>query len=99
MTRNTFTRLIVDLVRRDGANLSLCQLAVLLSVGKRSHQSVKDIAAELNTNKSAVTRALDRLAMLGLIVRGRAMDARMVDVMATEAGMAFIQSIATQAAA
>lgn len=99
MTRNTFTRLVVDLVRKDGANLSLCQLAVLLWVGKIGGQSVKDIAGELNSSKPSICRALDRLAMLGLIARGAAKDGRMIEVTATEMGVAFIQKIATQAAA
>jgi DNA-binding MarR family transcriptional regulator len=59
--RNT----IVDLVRRDGPDLSARQLGVFLTCYLESEaQTVRGLAAKLNVSKPAITRALDRLSEL-----------------------------------
>lgn len=61
---------IVDSVRRDGPDLSARQMALLLTVylTPPSH-TVRGLALTLNVSKPAITRALDRLAELGLVKR------------------------------
>ncbi len=61
---------IVALVRRDGADLSARQLAVLLTVYlTEGPHTVRGLAATLNVSKPAITRALDRLGALDLARR------------------------------
>ena len=61
---------IVESVRRDSPDLSARQMAVLITVYlKPAPHTVRGLAEELNVSKPAVTRALDRLADLGLIRR------------------------------
>src|SRR3954471_10057925 len=61
---------ILSMVRRDGADLSARQLAVLLTVYlKDGPHTVRGLAIELNVSKPAITRALDRLGELDLARR------------------------------
>lgn len=61
---------IVESVRRDGPDLSARQMALLLTVYLTPPpHTVRGLAQTLNVSKPAITRALDRLAELGLIKR------------------------------
>lgn len=61
---------IVESVRRDTPDLSARQMALLLTVYLTPPpHTVRGLAATLAVSKPAVTRALDRLAELGLIKR------------------------------
>ncbi len=62
----------LELVKKDteSADLSARQTAVLLSVYLTpAPHTVRALAAELNISKPAITRAVDRLSVLGLIER------------------------------
>ena len=61
---------VVALVRRDGPDLSLRQLAVFLTCYLREGaHTVRGLAAELGVSKPAISRALDRLGELDLARR------------------------------
>lgn len=61
---------IVESVRRDSADLSARQMALLLTVYLTPPpHTVRGLALSLNISKPAVTRALDRLSELGLVKR------------------------------
>src|SRR5277367_6162937 len=89
--RNT----IVDLVRRDGPDLSARQLGVFLTCYLESEaQTVRGLAAKLNVSKPAITRALDRLSEFDLVRRKTdPLDRRSVLVQRTPPGMAFLREL------
>lgn len=61
---------IVESVRRDGADLSARQMALLLTVYLTPPpHTVRGLALTMNVSKPAITRALDRLSELGMIKR------------------------------
>jgi DNA-binding MarR family transcriptional regulator len=61
---------IVESVRRDAPDLSARQMALLLTVYlSPPPHTVRGLALILNVSKPAVTRALDRLGVFGLVRR------------------------------
>jgi DNA-binding MarR family transcriptional regulator len=86
---------IVDLVRRDGPDLSARQLGVFLTCYLEPEaQTVRGLAAELGVSKPAITRALDRLSEFDLIRRKTdPLDRRSVLVQRTATGMAFLREV------
>ena len=65
-------RALCESVRRDGPDLSARQMALLLTVYLTPPpHTVRGLAEILNVAKPAVTRALDRLGILGLARRKR----------------------------
>jgi DNA-binding MarR family transcriptional regulator len=89
--RNT----IVDLVRRDGPDLSARQLGVFLTCYLETEaQTVRGLAAKLGVSKPAITRALDRLSEFDLIRRKTdPLDRRSVLVQRTPPGMSFMREL------
>ncbi|MBW4092639.1 MAG: MarR family transcriptional regulator [Proteobacteria bacterium] len=89
--RNT----IVELVRRDGTDLSSRQLGVfLICYLEPEAQTVRGLAARLNVSKPAITRALDRLTEFDLVKRkDDPADRRSVLVQRTPGGTAFLREI------
>ncbi|MBI1206761.1 MAG: MarR family transcriptional regulator [Azospirillum sp.] len=87
---------LVASVRRDGPDLSARQMALLLSVYLTDPpHTVRGLAATLNICKPAVTRALDRLSVLGFIRRKRDdEDKRNVLVQRTVKGSVFLSDFA-----
>ena len=93
-----------ETVRRDSPDLSARQLALMLTVYQSAPpHTVRGLAAHLNISKPAITRALDRLAKLGLVRRRKdPADRRSVLVQRTIAGSLFLTEFAdivTRAAA
>jgi len=86
---------IVDLVRREGPDLSARQLGVFLTCYLESEaQTVRGLAAELGVSKPAITRALDRLAEFDLVRRKTdPLDRRSVLVQRTPTGTAFLREL------
>jgi DNA-binding MarR family transcriptional regulator len=86
---------IVELVRRDGPDLSARQLGVFLTSYLESEaQTVRGLAARLAVSKPAITRALDRLAEFDLIRRKiDPLDRRSVLVQRTATGQAFMRDL------
>nr|WP_294564064.1 MarR family transcriptional regulator [uncultured Rhodopila sp.] len=86
---------IVDLVRRDGPDLSARQLGVFLTCYLESEaQTVRGLAAKLGVSKPAITRALDRLSEFDLVRRKTdPLDRRSVLVQRTATGMAFLREV------
>jgi DNA-binding MarR family transcriptional regulator len=86
---------IVELVRRDGADLSARQLGVFLTCYLEAEaQTVRGLAALLHVSKPAITRALDRLAQFDLIRRKTdPLDRRSVLVQRTAAGNTFLRDL------
>jgi DNA-binding MarR family transcriptional regulator len=82
---------IVELVRRDGPDLTARQLAVVLTCYLETEsQTVRGLAAKLNVSKPAITRALDRLSEFDLVRRKTdTSDRRSVLVQRTATGMVF----------
>jgi DNA-binding MarR family transcriptional regulator len=82
---------IVELVRRDGPDLTARQLGVLLTCYLETEsQTVRGLAARLNVSRPAITRALDRLSEFDLVRRKTdPLDRRSVLVQRTATGMAF----------
>ena len=87
---------LVDTVRSDGPDLSARQLAIVLTVYLTPPpHTVRGLAALLGISKPAVTRALDRLGMLGLARRRRdEQDRRSVLVQRTVKGSIFLTEFA-----
>lgn len=87
---------LVESVRRDGPDLSARQLALLLTVYLLDPpHTVRGIAKALNISKPAVTRALDRLSVLGFIKRKRDLeDRRNVLIQRTVKGSVFLSDFA-----
>ena len=86
---------IVDLVRRDGPDLSARQLGVFLTCYLESEaQTVRGLAAKLNVSKPAITRALDRLSEFDFVRRKTdPLDRRSVLVQRTPPGTAFLREL------
>jgi DNA-binding MarR family transcriptional regulator len=86
---------IVELVRRDGPDLSARQLGVFLTAYLESEaQTVRGLAKALNVSKPAITRALDRLSEFDLVRRKTdPLDRRSVLVQRTATGMAFYREL------
>ena len=91
--RNT----IVELVRREGPDLSARQLGICLTCYLENEaQTVRGLAARLGVSKPAVTRALDRLAEFDLVRRKTdPLDRRSVLVQRTPGGAAFLRELRT----
>jgi DNA-binding MarR family transcriptional regulator len=85
-------RALCESVRRDRPDLSARQMALLLTVYLTPPpHTVRGLAEILNVAKPAVTRALDRLGMLGLARRKRdKTDRRSVLVQRTVKGSVFL---------
>ncbi|HEX7968296.1 MAG TPA: MarR family transcriptional regulator [Stellaceae bacterium] len=92
---------LVETVRSAGPDLSARQLAIVLTVYMTPPpHTVRGIAALLKISKPAVTRALDRLGMLGLARRRRdTADRRSVLVQRTVKGSVFLSDFAQTVAA
>lgn len=61
---------LTEAVRREAPDLSARQLALLLTVYMTPPpHTVRGLSAGLNVSKPAITRALDRLSVLGFIRR------------------------------
>jgi DNA-binding MarR family transcriptional regulator len=86
---------IVDLVRRDGPDLTARQLGVFMTCYLEAEaQTVRGLAAELAVSKPAITRALDRLSEFDLVRRKTdPLDRRSVLVQRTATGMAFLREM------
>jgi DNA-binding MarR family transcriptional regulator len=86
---------ILSTVRRDGADLSARQLAVLLTAYlTEGPHTVRGLAAALNIAKPAITRALDRLGELDLARRKTdPLDRRSIVVQQTPAGHAYLHDL------
>lgn len=87
---------LVESVRQDGPDLSARQMALLLTVYLQDPpHTVRGLAAGLNISKPAVTRALDRLSVLGFVKRRRdEEDKRSVLVLRTVRGSVFLSDFA-----
>ena len=88
---------IVELVRRDGADLSARQMAVFLTCYLENEaQTVRGLAARLSVSKPAITRALDRLTEFDLVRRkADPLDRRSVLVQRTPAGATYLRDLRT----
>jgi DNA-binding MarR family transcriptional regulator len=96
-------RALCESVRRAGPDLSARQMAILLTVYLTpAPHTVRGLAELLRVSKPAVTRALDRLGMLGFARRKRdEADKRSVLVQRTVKGSVFLSEfsdIMTEAA-
>ena len=87
---------LVASVRKPGPDLSARQLAIVLTVYLTPQpHTVRGLAAQLRMSKPAVTRALDRLGILGLAHRKRDEDdRRSVLVQRTAKGSVFLSDFA-----
>ncbi|WP_042442293.1 MarR family transcriptional regulator [Azospirillum sp. B510] len=87
---------LVASVRKDAPDLSARQLAILLQVYLTDPpHTVRGLALFLNISKPAVTRALDRLSVLGFVKRKRdAEDKRNVLVQRTVKGSVYLSDFA-----
>ena len=85
----------VQMVRRDGADLSARQLGVFLTCYTVSDpQTVRGLAALLRVSKPAITRALDRLVEFDLVRRmPDPLDRRSVLIQRTTAGQALFRDV------
>lgn len=86
---------IVELVRKDGADLSARQLGVLLICFlEDGPHTVRGLAERLNVAKPAITRAIDRLEQFSLVRRAPdPRDRRSVLVTRTPGGTAYVTTL------
>ncbi|RZA26506.1 MAG: MarR family transcriptional regulator [Proteobacteria bacterium] len=98
---NIFREAVLSEVRSDQPDLTLRQLAVMLTVyGTDEPQTVRGLAKHLNIGKPPVTRVLNVLGDLDLGQRViDRLDRRSVNVGQTEAGAAMMQRLAGAMAA
>lgn len=94
---NILRTAIVELVRRDGPDLSARQLGVFLTCYLENEaQTVRGLALKLDVSKPAITRALDRLTEFDLVRRKTdPSDRRSVLVQRTGSGAAFLREMRT----
>ena len=87
---------LVAWVRSDDPDLTNRQVALLLVVGlEPGPHTVRGLASRLAVAKPVITRAASRLAELNFVRRlGDPKDGRNVFIVATDAGMAFLDSFA-----
>ncbi|EKF60515.1 hypothetical protein QWE_05598 [Agrobacterium albertimagni AOL15] len=83
----------LDQVQRQGPDLTMRQLAVLLEIYLvPPPHTVRGLAATLNVTKPVITRALDTLGEMGLVDRIRdELDRRSVIVKRTVGGALFLE--------
>ena len=87
-----FREIVTALVRRDARDLTLRQLAILMTT--KNCATVRGLAVEFHIQKPAVTRAVSRLLDLGLVTRTRdPADGRSVLIRSTETGAEFIAGL------
>jgi DNA-binding MarR family transcriptional regulator len=88
---------IVELVRRDGPDLTARQLGVFLTCYlETAPQTVRGLAARLNVSKPAITRALDRLSEFDLVRRKTdPLDRRSALMQRTATGMTLQRELRT----
>jgi DNA-binding MarR family transcriptional regulator len=86
---------ILSTVRRDGADLSARQLAVLLTAYlTEGPHTVRGLAAKLKISKPAISRALDRLGEIDLARRAPdPLDRRSVHVQQTRDGRTYLRDL------
>lgn len=86
---------MLELVRRDGRDLTARQLTTLLSVYLDTEiHSVSTVARMLRISRPGVTRILDRLVEAGLVTRAEdPTDRRRVLIYQTRAGTDFVQDL------
>jgi len=90
---------MLDLVRRDGRDLTARQLTTLLTIYLQDEiYSVSMLAKMLNISRPGVTRILDRLVEAGLVSRAEdAADRRRVLVYRTSDGHRYMEQLDTVA--
>lgn len=89
-----------SMVTDEIRDLSARQLCRLIDCVREGPQTVRGVAARLGVGKSIVTRAADRLAADGLLVRAPdARDRRSVLLCATTPGRRLVESLAAAASA
>jgi DNA-binding MarR family transcriptional regulator len=90
---------ILDLVRRDGRDLTARQLTTLLTIYLQDEvYSVSMLAKMLNISRPGVTRILDRLVEAHLVSRAEdAADRRRVLVYRTSDGARYIEELGSVA--
>lgn len=88
----TALRLVLD----DGPDLSIRQLAILLSIYlDPPPHTVRALASKLGVTKPVITRALDSMGKLSLVARRRDdTDRRNVVIQRTVAGALFVERLA-----
>jgi DNA-binding MarR family transcriptional regulator len=86
---------MLELVRRDGRDLTARQLTALLSIYLENEvHSVSSVAKLLNISRPGVTRSLDRLVDANLVSRAEdASDRRRVLVYRTRSGADFVRDL------
>ena len=84
----------VRMLQQSGPDLSARQTAVLLTVYlEDGPHTVRGLAANLRVSKPAITRALDRLSIEGLLSRKTDdNDRRSVLILKTEKGSTFLRA-------
>jgi DNA-binding MarR family transcriptional regulator len=82
-------------VRTGGHDLSMRQLAVLLTIYiEPPPHTVRGLAAQLQVTKPVITRALDTMGAMGLVARHRdETDRRNVLVRRTVAGALYLERL------
>lgn len=86
-------RVTLDQVHRQGPDLTMRQLAILLEIYLvPPPHTVRGLAATLNVTKPVITRALDTLGEMGLVDRIRdELDRRSVIVKRTVSGALYLE--------
>ncbi|WNK00426.1 MarR family transcriptional regulator [Thalassospiraceae bacterium LMO-JJ14] len=89
-------RALVASVRHDAPDLSARQMSLLLSVYLTPPpHTIRGLAAHLNVTKPVITRAVDRLAELGMVRRKTdTLDRRSVLLQRTVKGSVFLREYA-----
>jgi len=100
MSLQTFSQTVVGLVRRDTPDLTQRQMALLLTIYLTPEaQTIRGLSHHLAVSKPSVSRALDRLTEMGLVMRRTdPLDRRSVLVQRTASGQAYMSELERLAA-
>jgi DNA-binding MarR family transcriptional regulator len=88
-------QVLLSAVRADGPDLTVRQLAILLTIYlDPPPHTVRGLAARLNVTKPVITRALDTMGALKLVSRHRdAADRRNVLIRRTVEGALYVERL------
>ena len=89
--------ILVNYVRSDKPDLPNMQMAVLLIVYMTpGPHTARDLALQLRASKSAISRTLSRLSLLGYVQQERdARERRKSIILPTDKGAAFVEDLRT----
>jgi len=93
-TENSVTVYVKQQLSKAGLKVSPGQLGILFLLKNRNRQTMSELSTELETDNSAITRAVDRLEKAGFVERQMNVnDRREIYILITESGIAETENV------